>query len=406
MIKSKNNLLTFILAVGTFSILNTEMGVVGIIPQVAERFAVSVPEAGMLVSGFALIVAIAGPTMPLLFSKVNRKTVMLLTLGVFSLCNIASVFAPTFELLLALRVIPAALHPLYTSMALSVAAQAPDAAQAAKNTSRVFVGVSAGMVLGAPVASLLAATVSLEASLAFFAVVTVAVFALTVFLVPSMPVTSALSYGKQLATLKRPVLWASIFSVMALNGAMFGFYSYLADFLGSIAGLAAAGVSSMLLAYGIANIVGNLIAGRTLATAPGKTVALLPFALIIAYIGLFFFGQAGLIAAGIIIVLGVFAGIGGNVNQYLVTQAAPDAPDFANGLFLTAANLGTTVGTAFCGTFIAAADARFSLIGTVALLAVSVALIAVRQVLARRIPRASIPKTLPQLVTDDGASSR
>ena len=151
--------MTFILAVGVFGILNTEMGVVGIIPQVAQRFAVSVPDAALLVSGFALIVAIAVPTMPLLFSKMNRKTVMLLALGVFTMCNAAAVFAPSFEVLLALRVIPAAFHPLYVSMALSVASQTGDAKQAARASARVFVGVSAGMVVGAPVASLLASVV-------------------------------------------------------------------------------------------------------------------------------------------------------------------------------------------------------------------------------------------------------
>lgn len=95
MIQRNDKLLIFILAVGVFGILNTEMGVVGIIPQVSERFGVSVPDAGLLVSGFALIVAVAGPTMPLLFSKMNRKHVMLLALGVFSTCNVAAVCAHT-----------------------------------------------------------------------------------------------------------------------------------------------------------------------------------------------------------------------------------------------------------------------------------------------------------------------
>lgn len=117
MIQRNDKLLIFILAVGVFGILNTEMGVVGIIPQVSERFGVSVPDAGLLVSGFALIVAVAGPTMPLLFSKMNRKHVMLLALGVFSTCNVAAVCAPSFEVLLACRVLPAAFHPLYVSMA-------------------------------------------------------------------------------------------------------------------------------------------------------------------------------------------------------------------------------------------------------------------------------------------------
>lgn len=388
--KPSNALMTFILAVGVFGILNTEMGVVGIIPQVAQRFAVSVPDAALLVSGFALIVAIAGPTMPLLFSKMNRKTVMLLALGVFTMCNAAAVFAPSFEVLLALRVIPAAFHPLYVSMALSVASQTGDAKQAARASARVFVGVSAGMVVGAPVASLLAGVVSLDASMAFFALVTALVFAMTVLLVPSMPVEKGMSYAGQLTILKKPLLWASLLSVIALNGAMFGFYGYLADFLGAVSGLDAVGVSAMLLVYGLANIAGNLVAGRTLATRAAQTIAAVPFALAVTFAALFAFGQMSVGAAVVVAVLGVFVGIGNNVNQHLVSTAAPEAPDFANGLYLTAANLGMTVGAPLCGLFITVAGTRFAIVGALVLLAASVVLIAVRQVLAKRTGEAAV----------------
>ena len=76
--------LLLILAFGVFSILNTEMGIIGILPMAAEMYQVDIVQAGMLVSLFALGVAIAGPTMPLLFSRFNRKHVMLLVLGVFN----------------------------------------------------------------------------------------------------------------------------------------------------------------------------------------------------------------------------------------------------------------------------------------------------------------------------------
>lgn len=390
--KPCNALMTFILAVGVFGILNTEMGIVGIIPQVAQRFAVSVPDAALLVSGFALIVAVAGPTIPLLFSRMNRKTVMLLALGVFTACNAAAMFAPSFEALLALRVIPAAFHPLYVSMALSVASQMGDAKQAAKASARVFVGVSAGMVVGAPVASLLASVASLEASMAFFALVTALVFAMTVFLVPSMPVENGMTYAGQIAILKKPLLWASLLSVVALNGAMFGFYGYLADFLGSVSGMGAAGVSATLLVYGLANMAGNLVAGRTLASHAAQTIAAVPFALAASFIALFALGQLSASSAVVVTVLGVFVGIGNNVNQHLVSTAAPEAPDFANGLFLTAANLGITLGAPLCGVFITAAGTRYVIAGALVLLAASAALIGVRQALARKASKADVQR--------------
>ena len=80
-------LLVFILTVGVFGIINTEMGVVGILPLIAETFDVSVPQAGWTVSIFALVVAASAPVTPLLFLGVNRKKVMLLALGLFTLSS-------------------------------------------------------------------------------------------------------------------------------------------------------------------------------------------------------------------------------------------------------------------------------------------------------------------------------
>ncbi len=109
----RNNLMIFILTIGVFGILNTEMGVIGILPDIADHFDVSVSKAGLLVSLFALGVAIAGPTMPLLFSGIDRKKVMLLVLGVFILGNIVSLFTTNFTVALVARIVPAFFHPVY-----------------------------------------------------------------------------------------------------------------------------------------------------------------------------------------------------------------------------------------------------------------------------------------------------
>ena len=103
-----------------------------------------------------------------------------------------SVFAPTFEILVAARVIPAAFHPLYVSMAMALAQHtgaAPE--ERAKSSAQVFIGVSAGMVVGAPIAGMLADYISFPAAMSFFAAVTIAVFVLSVIAIPSMPVKSS-----------------------------------------------------------------------------------------------------------------------------------------------------------------------------------------------------------------------
>ena len=81
-----NNRLLLILTLGVFGILNTEMGVVGIVPIIAEHFNISVPDAGWMISLFALVIASTAPLVPLFFSQINRKVTMVLALSVFHIC--------------------------------------------------------------------------------------------------------------------------------------------------------------------------------------------------------------------------------------------------------------------------------------------------------------------------------
>jgi predicted MFS family arabinose efflux permease len=348
----RNNLLIYILTIGVFGIINTEMGIIGILPTIADHFHISVSKAGLLVSLFALGVAIAGPTMPLLFSGIDRKKVMLLVLGIFIIGNIVSIIASNFTTVLIARVVPAFFHPVYCSLAFTVAADSVSKEEAPKAVAKVLIGVSAGMVLGVPVASFLASTVSLEIAMSFFAVVNILVFIATLLFVPSIPVKERLSYGEQLSVLKKFIPWVSIVAVILLNSAIFGVYSYLAEYLKTVTNMSSNIISFMLVLYGGANIVGNVVAGKLLTNNAIKFVVAYPFVLGIVYIILFFFGQFNIPMAIITLIWGILGGIGANINQYWIMSSAPEAPDFANGLFLTSANLGTTIGTAVGGLFI------------------------------------------------------
>ena len=371
-------LLVFILTAGVFGIINTEMGVIGILPLIAEHFHVTVPEAGWTVSIFALVVAISAPIMPLLFSGINRKKVMLLALGVFTLGNIISMLTSNFTLLLIARALPAFLHPVYVSMAFTVAAASVSKEKAPKSVAKVFIGVSAGMVLGVPVTSYIASEVSFTMGMMFFTVVNALVFVATLLFVPSMPVKEKLSYGTQLNVLKKKIVWYSIMAVTLINGALFGFFSYMSDYLRTVTEVSYSVISILLLIYGLANIIGNVIAGKQLATNPIRSMIFIPFALFTFYICIFILGEWLAAMTAIILILGILAGYGQNAMQYMITEAAPEAPDFANGLFLLSANLGTTVGAAACGAFITFFDTRYSVIGSLLFLAVSIVFVVLR----------------------------
>lgn len=347
-----NKLIILILTIGVFGILNTEMGFIGLIPQIAERFGVSTSTAGWLVSIFAIGIAISGPIMPLLLSKLERKKVMIIVLLIFIISNIISVFTTSFTVLLIARVIPAIFHPVYIALAFSVASDSVNSKDAPKAVARVFIGVSSGMVVGVPIVNFLATQFNLSIALSFFALVNIIVLILTLIFIPKMPTKKSVTYGTQLSVLKRPLTWMSIIISILFNAAIFGVYSYLTDYLNIVTEAPSHYVSIILFLYGISNILGNIIAGKLLTSIPQTAIFLLPFALIIIYVSMFGLGSFLIPMAIISIFWGTLAGISANITQYVITSSAPDAPDLSNGIFLSAVNSGTTIGTFIGGIFI------------------------------------------------------
>lgn len=342
-----------ILAVGVFSILNTEMGIIGVLPMVAEQYAIDIVRASYLVSFFALGVAIAGPTMPLLCSRFNRKKIMLLVLAVFTVCNLISVIAPSFNILLIARVVPAFLHPVYCALAFSVAAASVAAEDAPKAIAKINMGVAAGMVAGIPISNFLADTFSLAAAFSFFAFATGCILLLTFFFVPDMPVSNRLSYGKQLQVLRKQAVWVAIITVILLNGSIFGVFNYMAEYLRRITMLEGTLVTLLLFIYGVMNLFGSWLGGQLLANKAGATVMLFPLIVSLLYGGLFLGAGTNIYTMLLVLVLwGILGGINANINQYLLARVTQEAPDFGNGLFLTAANVGCMAGTALSGWFI------------------------------------------------------
>ena len=265
----------FILTIGVFSILNTEMGIVGILPAVSGQYGVSLTTASLLVSLFALAIAISGPIIPMLMSRFERKKVMVLVLSIFTLGNIVSAFAVNFPMLLAARVIPAFFHPVYVSFSLAAASDsAENEKDAPRAVSKVMMGVSAGMVLGAPVAGLIVNSTTLRVGILFFAFVNLVALVATILFVPAFPAAETTSYGSQLRILKEKKLWLAIAGVFFLNGAIFGVYSYVSAYLQNVLRLPAQIISVVLFMYGLMNIVGNTIAGRGLSSRPNRFIGI------------------------------------------------------------------------------------------------------------------------------------
>ncbi|MBZ5752233.1 MFS transporter [Metabacillus rhizolycopersici] len=374
----QNNLLIFILTVGVFGILTTEMGVIGILPLIADHFQISVSKAGLLVSLFALAVAISGPIMPLLFSGINRKKVMLLVLGIFVIGNIVSVFASNFTVLLIARVIPAFFHPIYCALALTVAATSVSKEEAPKAVSKVILGVTAGMILGVPITNYVASATSLEMAMLFFAFVNAVAFIATLVFIPSMPVKERLSYGSQVVVLKKPITWLAVVTVIFIGSATSSISTFIAEYLETITNLSGNILTLALFVLGLASLIGNLVGGRLLMRNAMKTAIAFPIVLGIVHLLSFVTSKSTGPMMITILLWGILFAIGNNVSQYWITSAAPEAPDFANGLFLSCGNLGITIGTAVGGLFISGLGTQYIVLGGLLFLIMSLVSILLR----------------------------
>ncbi|MGE7999299.1 MFS transporter [Lysinibacillus sp. NPDC093190] len=347
-----NPLLIFILAIGVFGIITTEMSIVGVLPQIARKFEISTAQAGLLVSIFALVVAISGPFLILLVSGINRKLLLLTTIFIFAISNIFYAFTTHFEVMLIFRIIPAALHPLFFSIALVTAANLVPPEKSGRAVSKVFMGITVGFALGVPLTSYLAEQFSLEIAFLFGAIVNAVAFIGILILLPSMPVKEKMSFGKQVGILRKTELWLNIGTVVFIFAAMFSVYSYFAEYLAKVTHMNGSLISIMLLIFGVIMILGNSLFGFLLQRNMLKTVISFPILYLFVYLFVYYLGSYFVPMIFMVFIWGIVHSGGLIVSQAWLISEAKEAPEFGNSLFVSFSNLGITLGTSFGGWFI------------------------------------------------------
>ena len=341
----------YILALGAFGIITTEFGVIGILPTISREFGVSVDTAGWLLSAFAITVAVSSPFITALTSKINRKFLLCLVLGIFILSNLLSAFSPSFTILMIARILPAFFHPLFWNISLAVAFKQGGA----KAVSVVMTGLSIATVLGVPLTTYAADYFhNWQASFFLTSIISLIAFLGLLFVVPSMPGNSEKSAGSQLHVLKDTRLWLNLVSTVLTLAAMFSSYSYLAAYLENISNMNGAQISIMLLLFGGMGILGNWLMGIAL----GKNVILTSrffFILLIAVqILAYYFGTIFIPMVIIVSLWGMIHTGGFLVPNIRTTQSVPhNALEFVNSLLTSCYNIGISLGAFLGGIVIA-----------------------------------------------------
>ncbi|AHM65259.1 arabinose ABC transporter permease [Paenibacillus polymyxa] len=350
--KKVNPLLIIILALGVFGIITTEMGIIGVLPQVTQKFNISASQAGWLVSIFSFVVAISGPFLTLLVSGMNRKVVLLIAVFSFVISNLVYAYTTHFEVMLTFRVLPAIFHPVFFSVALVTASNLVPPEKSSKAVTKVFAGITVGFAFGVPLTSYLAEKIALEAAFWFGAVVSMIAFVGILIWLPSLPVQEKMSYGKQLSVLRKPQLWFNIVSVIFIFAAMFSVYSYFAEYLGEITRMNGSWISMMLMGFGIVMIFGNFLFGGLLHKNLTKTVITFPLLYMVIYVLTYALGTSFLPMIVVVLIWGAVHSGGLIISQVWLTTEVKEAPEFGNSLFVSFSNLGITIGAAMGGWFI------------------------------------------------------
>lgn len=338
------------LTLGAFAIGTTEFVIVGLLPTIAASLGVSVPSAGLLVSLYAVGVAVGAPVLTALTGRLPRKYLLLGLLALFTAGNLLAWMAPGYEALMAARVLTGLAHGVFFSIGSTIATSLVPKEKAASAIALMFTGLTVALVTGVPLGTFIGQTFGWQTT--FLAVSMLGVIALagSWILVPNTIATSKpSSLLTQLSVLKKPRLLLVYAMTILGYGGTFIAFTYLAPILQDVSGFSASSVSLVMLVYGVSVAAGNIWGGR-LADRKGPIRALqIVFALLaLVLFVLTFTAYYAWLALATVLAWGAVAF--GNVpglQVYVVQRAQRDAPqavDVASGLNIAAFNVGIAAG--------------------------------------------------------------
>lgn len=343
------------LTISAFAIGTTEFVIVGLIPTIAQQLGVTVPSAGLLVTIYAIGVAIGAPVLTALTGRVPRKLLLISLMVLFTLGNLLAWQSPSYESLVVARLLTGLAHGVFFSIGSTIATSLVAKEKAASAIAIMFGGLTVALVTGVPLGTFIGQHFGWRETFLAVSLIGVIATVASVILVPnSIKNQASASIGEQFKVLTHPRLLL-IYAITALGyGGVFTTFTFLAPMMQELAGFSAPAVSWILLAYGIAVAIGNIWGGK-LADRHGAVRALsFIFAALAVLLLVFQFTSSHSIAALMtVVVMGVFAF--GNVpglQVYVVQKAeqyTPNAVDVASGLNIAAFNVGIALGSVIGG---------------------------------------------------------
>lgn len=353
-IGAKNSTLALLaLAISAFGIGTTEFVIVGLLSTVAQDLKVTITLAGLLISGYALGVAIGAPIITALTSRIPRKMLLMLLMIVFVVGNSAAALSSSFAILIIARFFTAFSHGVFFSIGSTIAADLVPENKRASAIATMFTGLTVATVTGVPLGTFIGQMFGWRAT--FWGVAILGVIALisTAILVPSNLKKAKPASIKDQVKIMTNLPLLLVFAITALGyGGTFVTFTFLGPILEEITGYQASAVSLILLVYGIAVAIGNTVGGKAADKNPIKALRWMFIIQAIILVILTFTAPFKWVGTLTIMLMGLLAFMNVPGLQVYVVQLAekyvPSAVDVASAINIAAFNLGIAIG-AFVG---------------------------------------------------------
>lgn len=255
-------LIELALAAGGFGIGTGEFAIMGLLPDVATTYGVSVPQAGYVIAAYALGVVIGAPIIAVLAARMTRRMLLLALMSVFAAGNILSALAPDFMTFTVLRFITGLPHGAYFGVAALVAASMAPIHKRARAVGRVMLGLTIATLLGTPLATLFGQMFSWRAAFMMVGGIALLTVALLWFFQPRDKVQEGASIWRELGAFRRVQVWLTMAVASVGFGGMFAVFSYIAKTTTDVAMMPVASVPMVLALFGIGMNVGNVVGSR------------------------------------------------------------------------------------------------------------------------------------------------
>ena len=250
------------LATGGFAIGTTEFVTMGLLPQIAEGVDVTIPQAGHLISAYALGVVVGAPALAALGARLPRRGLLVGLIASFGLLNLLSASMSHYGLLAFVRFLDGLPHGAYFGVAALTAASMVAPERRGRALALVMMGIPVANVLGVPAATLLGQQLGWRAAFVAVGVISAVTVVLILAFVPSTPGDRTASSRRELSALRHPQLWYAVGASGIGFGGLFALVSYIAPITTDVGGLAESSVAVFLFVIGLGMVVGNVLAGR------------------------------------------------------------------------------------------------------------------------------------------------